>query len=139
MTQINSYLTFNGNCKEAMNFYKDCLNGELYIQKVGDSPMSDKMSPEMKESVLHSELRNGNLILMGSDMVPEQGLIKGNSVSLMLHCKSEEELEDSFKKLSEGGIVSQALDDTFWGARFGHLTDKYGNHWLLNFMKDKSN
>lgn len=43
MTQINSYLTFNGNCREAMNFYKDCLGGELILQTIGESPLAYKM------------------------------------------------------------------------------------------------
>jgi PhnB protein len=49
MTQINSYLTFNGNCREAMNFYKDCLGGELNLQTIAESPLADKMPAQMKE------------------------------------------------------------------------------------------
>lgn len=122
-----------------MNFYKDCLDGDLKIQTVGESPMSDKMPPQMKNNVLHSELRRDNFVLMGSDMVSEQGLKKGNTVSMMLNCKSQEEIERCFKLLSEGGKVEHPLEDTFWGARFGDLTDKYGNHWLLNYMKESQN
>ncbi len=139
MTQINSYLTFNGNCREAMTFYKECLGGELVLQTIGESPMAEKMPPQMKKSILHSTLTKGNLLLMASDMVGEQGLVKGNTVSLMLNCSSEEEINSCYKKLSEGGEATHPLENTYWGALFGDLTDKFGNHWLLHYQTNQSN
>src|ERR1700704_1615138 len=97
MTQINSYLTFNGNCREAMTFYKECLGGELVLQTIGESPMAEKMPLQMKKSILHSTLTRGNLVLMGSDIVSEKGLVKGNTVSLMLDCGSEEEIKACYQ------------------------------------------
>ena len=135
MTHINSYLTFNGNCREAMTFYKECLGGELFVQTVGESPLSGKMPPKMKEFILHATLTKGSLVLMGSDMVDEKGLQKGNSVSLMLNCSSEEEIKTCYSNLSKGGEATHPLESTFWGALFGDLKDKYGNHWLLHFQK----
>ncbi len=135
MTNISSYLTFNGNCREAMTFYKECLGGELILQTIGESPMADKMPPQMKESILHSTLTNGGVIIMASDMASEHGIIKGNSVSLMLNCSSEEEIKNCYEKLSSGGKADHPLEDTFWGAVFGDLTDKFENHWLLNYTK----
>jgi PhnB protein len=135
MTQINSYLTFSGNCREAMEFYKECLGGELKMQTIGESPMSDKMPKQMRDCILHSTLIKGPLVIMGSDMVADKGLIKGNAVSLMLNCSSEEEIKEKYKSLSAGGEATHPLENTFWGALFGDLTDKYGNHWLLHFDK----
>ena len=137
MTLINSYLTFNGNCREAMNFYKDCLGGELTLQTIGESPLADKMPPQMKECILHASLVKDSLVLMGSDMVGEKGLIKGNNVSLAINCSSDEEIQNFYEKLSAGGNKDHALEESFWGATFGDLTEKYGNHWLLNFEKNK--
>ena len=134
MTQINSYLTFNGNCREAMTFYKECLGGELVLQTIGESPMADTMPAQMKRSILHSTLTKGNLLLMGSDMVADNGLVKGNSVSLMLNCSSEEEIKTCYKNLSKDGEATHPLENTFWGALFGDLTDKFGNHWLLHYQ-----
>ena len=74
---------------------------------------------------------------MGSDMVSEQGLMKGNSVSLALNCSSEKEIKSFYRKLSSGGKMNHPLEYTFWGSLFGDLTDKFGNHWLLNFDKNK--
>ncbi len=118
-----------------MTFYKECLGGELFVQTIGESPLSDKMPPQMKECILHATLTKDALVLMGSDMVDEKGLLKGNSVSLMLNCSSEEEIKTCFEKLSSGGKKDHPLEDSFWGALFGDLTDKFGNHWLLHFDK----
>lgn len=137
MAAINSYLTFNGNCREAMNFYKKCLGGELVLQTIGESPLANKMPAQMKESILHATLIKGDLILMASDMTGETGLIKGNSVSLMLNCSSEEEVKKFYTNLSAGGQATHPLEISFWGALFGDLTDKFGNQWLLHFDKNQ--
>ena len=137
MTRINAYLTFSGNCREAMNFYKDSLGGELTLQTIGESPLADKMPAQMKECILHSTLVKDNLVLMGSDMVSDKGLIRGNAVSMAINCSSEEEIKACYERLSAGGNKDHALEETFWGATFGDLTDKYGNHWLLNYEKKK--
>ncbi|RKR05412.1 PhnB protein [Flavobacterium sp. 90] len=132
MTTINSYLTFNGNCREAMTFYKECLGGELVIQTVDESPVSEQLPSQMKKCILHSMLKSDNLIIMGSDMSP-QNLIKGNAVSLMLNFSSEEETRKTYASLSRYGNASQPLEIMFWGALFGHLTDKFGNQWMFNY------
>lgn len=139
MTQIHSYLTFNGNCREAMTFYQQCLGGELNFQTVGGSPLSKKMPKQMKDCILHATLTKEALVLQGSDMVPKTGLVKGNTVSLSLDCSSEKELKKVYAKLSEDGKANHPLEDTFWGALFGDLTDKFGNHWILNFNKNSTN
>jgi len=137
MTKIISYLTFGGNCREAMTYYKNCLGGKLELQTIGESPLADRMPKKMKEFILHSTLTTASFVLMGSDMTPDTGLKKGNTVSLMLNCRSEADIRMYFDKLSDGGTVLHPLENTFWGALFGDLTDKFGNTWILNF--DQSN
>ncbi len=132
--QLNTYLTFDGNCREAMTFYQQCLGGTLSFQTIGESPLSSKMPEKMKDCILHSTLSNESFVLMGSDMVGENGLIKGNSVSLSLVCSSETEIEKCYKKLSAGGKANHPIEKTFFGALLGGLSDKYGNHWLLHFQ-----
>jgi len=134
---IHSYLTFSGNCREAMIFYQECLGGELVFQTVGESPLSDTMPARMKGCILHSTLTKNNLVLMGTDIVDENGFKKGNTVSLMLDCDSEEEIEISYKKLSAGGAQTQPVALSFWGELIGGLTDKFGNRWLLHYQKIK--
>ncbi len=136
MAQINAYLTFSGNCREAMTFYRACLGGALIFQTVGESPLAEKMPQQMKDCILHATLTKDALVLLGSDMVAPTGLVRGNAVSLSLSCNSEEEIKVCYHRLSAGGKVDHPLEDTFWGALFGDLTDKFGNHWLLNFNRD---
>lgn len=135
MKQINSYLTFSGECREAMTFYKECLGGELELLTVGNSPMSEQMPPEMKETIMHSSLTNDAFVLMASDMCPDPNLARGNAVSMLIECTSEDEIRGLYDKLGAGGKAGHPVETTFWGALFGTLTDKYGNHWLLNYVK----
>jgi PhnB protein len=133
MPNIRPYLTFNGNCREAMEFYRNCLGGELTLQRIGDSPLGEQLPPEMKACILHSTLQCGELVLMASDMVGERGLLRGNAVSLMLNCASEAEIEACYRALAAGGQATHPPERTFWGALFGDLTDRFGNQWLLHY------
>jgi PhnB protein len=135
MKTIYSYLSFNGNCREAMVFYKKCLGGELSLQTIGESPLSETMPAKMKKCILHAVLSNKEFVLMGTDMVSESGLLKGNAVSLVLTCSSEKEIRECYKKLSQDGKQTHPLENTFWDALFGGLTDKYGNTWILNYNR----
>lgn len=132
MAQLNSYLTFNGNCREAMTFYKECLGGELELQTIADSPMAEQMPSKMKECILHSTLKSGDIVIMGSDMAPEN-LIKGNAVSMMLSFNNESAIRKAYTDLSKDGDASHPLEVTFFGALFGHLTDKFGHQWMFHY------
>jgi PhnB protein len=136
MSFIHPYLTFDGNCREAMTFYQECLGGELSFQTVGDSPLSKKMPKQMKDCILHATLTKEAMVLQGSDMVPQSGLIKGNVVSLSLDCSCEEEIKKVYARLSEKGEADHPLEHTYWGALFGTLTYRYVNHWILNLNKN---
>lgn len=135
MTNITSYLSFGGNCREAMEFYKDLFGGELTIDIIEGSPVAEHFPPEAAKHVLHSMLVSGGLVLMGSDMAGPDGVKDGNSVSMMLGCTSEEEITRFYTKLSEGGNVGCPLGPSFWGSIFAQVTDKFGKKWLLNYDK----
>lgn len=131
MTQIVSYLSFYGNCREAMSFYRDCLGGELRIQTVGEVETDLEMPESMADMVLQATLSKGQLILMGSDMVESRVQGTGARVSLMLQCSNEAELRQYFQTLSTGGTIAQALQTNHWGALSGLVTDRYGVTWQL--------
>ncbi len=116
-----------------MLFYQECLGGELYLQTVGESPMAERLPKQMKDFILHASLQQDNKALMGTDMVGEEGLVRGNSVSILIECTTEHEIREYYKKLSAGGKSVHPIEKTFWGALFGGLIDKFGNHWLLHF------
>lgn len=132
MAQLNSYLTFNGNCREAMTFYKACLGGELELQTIDDSPMARCLPLKIKKCILHATLKSDAIVIMGSDMAPS-ALIRGNTVSMMLTFNSEEEIRKAYTDLSKDGDATHPLEVTFFGALFGHLTDKFGHQWMFYY------
>jgi PhnB protein len=139
MTPITPYLFFDGNCREAMTFYRDCLGGELHLSEIGDSPGAEHMHPEARQKIMHAALTNGagGSLLMASDwMSNSSAMAPGNNISLSLHCTSDDHIRSLFAKLSDGGNVTNPLADQFWGATFGMLTDKFGIKWMLNFDKN---
>lgn len=129
MATLNPYLTFNGNCREAMSFYKDCLGGELNFMIVGESPVANQVPPQYKDQVLHSTLKTNNFEIMASDMTPE-AINEGNSNHLCLICQSEEEIRTLWRKLSAGGKINQPLHAMFFGL-IGNFTDKFGKRWMM--------
>lgn len=133
MTRISPFLTFNGNCREAMTFYHNCFGGEIQFQTIGDSPLGKKLSSEMQEYILHSSISTKHFTLMGTDMVEEQGLVQGNAVSIWVECMSKSELHTYYQKLAEKGEARQPIKQTLSGALLGALTDKFGKHWLFHW------
>jgi PhnB protein len=130
--RISPYLTFNGNCREAMLFYKKCLGGKLIFQTAADSPLSGKMPAKMKKVILQARLDKGELVIFGSDLTDEKRQ-PGNSVSLLLNCGSKEEIKRLFKKLSAAGEQTYQPKPGSAGTLSGELTDKYGNKWILHY------
>jgi PhnB protein len=135
MAQLSPYLTFKGNCREAMTFYKECLGGKLKLQTVGETPMAAQMPKEMRNSIMHSVLeKKDGFTLMASDMCGPGDRVQGNTMSLTLVCKSKKELETCFSKLSAGGKVGNPLKEEFFGT-IGDLVDKFGFRWMCVFDK----
>lgn len=116
-----------------MTFYQKCLGGELQIQLVGESPGASALPHSIHRYVLQAELRNGSVEMMATDLVGDDGLKPGNTVSMMIFCKTKKEFNTYFKKLSTGGTIIQPAKKNFWGVWFGTLQDRYGNYWLLQF------
>lgn len=135
MQSINPYVSFSGNCREAMNFYKDIFGGELEISEVDGSPM-EQYWPDGKGKIYHSVLSlEGKLLLMGTDMTGPTGQTVGNNIQLAIGCSSEKEIRTFTEKLAEGGEVLAPVAEQFWGALFGSARDKFGLSWMLNYDK----
>lgn len=135
MAHLTPYLAFNGNCREAMEFYNSVFGGELQVQTFGEAPVN--AAEKDKGRIMHAELRAGSLVLMASDGMPGNEVKFGDSVSLSVHTHSKDETDTLFQKLSEGGRVTMPLENTFWGAYFGMLIDQFGIHWLFNFQQQQ--
>lgn len=140
MTTVNVYLSFNGNCREAFEFYQSVFGGEFpYVGTYGDMPAQEGMPPfpeEMKNRLMHISLPiSKETILMGADSVPGFGpdLVVGNNFSISVSCDAKEETDRIFNALATGGIVTMPMGETFWGAYFGMLTDRFGINWMFSF------
>ena len=138
MATINTYLTFNGNCEEAFNFYKSVFKSEFsYIGRFGEMPKSDdySVSDEDTNKIMHVSLPIGNTVLMGSDTGGDwaPSFIQGNNFSVSINTNSVNEADSLFNALSNGGQVTMPMNHTFWGAYFGMFTDKFGISWMVNF------
>ena len=133
MTQLSPYLNFDGNCRQAMSFYKECLGGELHLQTIAGSPIEASCPAGMKDHILHSTLINKGIFLMGSDMLGPAGFIQGNNMAISINCSSEEEIKTFYSNLLKGGEIIDELKNQFWGGLFGVLTDKFGIRWMFNY------
>lgn len=132
---LNPYLSFDGNCREAMSFYQDCLGGELSLQSFGESPLADQFPEEMHKRIIHSMLRSNNLVIMATDMQGPAGHVKGNDMSMLLNFDNEEDIRHYYFRLSEGGQILDELGEKFWGDLFGTVQDKFGKVWMMNCNK----
>jgi len=138
MVKVNIYLTFNGTCEEAFTFYKSVFGGEFpYIGRYKDVPQSDSQNfqPENENKIMHVSLPiNHATILMGCDnpSAGGKGTVIGDNISISLDLDTKDEADRLFMKLSTNGLIRMAMSETFWGAYFGALTDKFGINWLIN-------
>ena len=127
---------FNGNCEEALKFYETTLGGEIKdLMRFEGSP-AENMS-EDKQKVMHSHFAvDGNVLFMASDsgfggaVAPTGGM-----VHLSLNFTDAGRIQQVFAAMSDGGNVTMPLQDTFWGATFGMLTDRFGVNWMFNHDK----
>jgi PhnB protein len=131
ITTLTPYLLFDGNCHQAMNFYKSCFGGQLTVMKVKDSPAKDHMPADQFEKTINARLTNGNLEISASDWLrPDRTRIHGNTVCLYLSGGNPEELKVLFERLSEGADVTDPLKEQFFGI-YGALNDKFGVRWMF--------
>jgi len=138
MATVNAYLTFNGSCEAAFQFYKSVFGGEFAtFSTFGDMPPMEghELPDSAKKMVMHVALPiSKETVLMGSDANPMMGIVTiGQNISLAVGADSKEEADRIFNSLSEGGEITMPIADMFWGAYFGMLKDKFANVWMVNF------
>lgn len=135
MNRLVPYLTFNGNCREAMTFYQACLGGKLNFQTVGESPQSENLPDKMKNCILLASLKSTYIQILATDMVPDTGLSKGNSISLLLSCPDDATLLSILYQLKSEERYSVPTT-THEGGLFAQIQDKFGVHWILESHPD---
>ncbi|MFC3886011.1 VOC family protein [Bacillus songklensis] len=132
--QATPYLTFDGNAREALEYYKEVFEGEILgIQTFGEA---DYPTPrEVDDRIMHAQFKKDHLFIMVSDAFPGQSIEVGNHISLALEMESEEEIQKLYHALSQRGSVLMELQDTFWGAKFAKVKDCFGVIGDLNYTK----
>lgn len=144
MARVSTYLNFKRNTEEAFYFYKSVFHGELKesdIRRFSDISQAEGMLPiaeNDKNLIMHIEMTiTGGHVLMGTDAPESMGftLTSGNNIHINVEPDSRDETLRLFNALSEGGKVTMALQDMFWGGYFGSCTDKFGIQWMFNYSE----
>ena len=130
--RLNPYLLFNGQCEEAFQFYAKCLGGSIgAMLPFAGTPAEGSVPEQWRNKVMHARLDLGDQVLMGSDAMAGH-YQQPASFSVALHYNDVKEAERVFSQLSEDGEITMPLEKTFWAARFGMFTDRYGIPWMVN-------
>ncbi len=133
--QLIPYLNYDGQCREAFDFYARVLDGKITGRMTyGESPMCDQMPADSRERIMHSQLDIGDAVLMGADGPPPHAPPStGTTLNIMVDTPAD--AERIFAALAEGGDVRMPMEETFWAQRWGMLVDRYGKPWMVNCMK----
>ena len=135
-SRLNPYLSFNGNARDAMEFYRSVFGGELRINTFGDYGNPD---PAVADKVMHAQLEtDAGYTLMASDLMPDMPFNRGDSITVSLSGEDADRLRGYWEKLSDGGTVSMPLEKQMWGDEFGMCTDKFGITWMVNIAGEQA-
>ena len=138
VTRLNPYITFDGNAREAMEFYQSVFGGELDSSTWSDMPDMPGYTPEMADKVMHSMLTvSDSITLMGADM-PDSPGPQGSPISVSLSGEDESELRGWWDKLSDGAEITAPFGKAPWGDTFGMCVDRFGVHWMVNVAGDSA-
>lgn len=130
MLGVNPYITFKGNCRQAIDFYKSALDAEvLFTQTVGESPLPDMGPPE---NIMHCTIKFGESKIMMSDDRRPDAAAGGGNVSLAIGVNDPERAKQLFASLAKEGSVIMPLQKTYWAEAFGMVTDQFGIRWMVN-------
>ncbi|AJY73437.1 VOC family protein [Paenibacillus beijingensis] len=132
---VDVYLNFNGNCREAVEYYAQVFEaGEPKMMTFGEAPPHPEfpLPEEAKGLIMHTRLTISGSNVMFSDVFPGMPFTAGNNISLSIVTDNKDEIESAFNKLADGGTVGMELQETFWSPLYGSVTDKFGIIWQFN-------
>ncbi len=135
-SRLNPYIGFDGNARQAMEFYESVFGGTLALSTFGEfgaqeAPEADKIMHGMLET-------DSGFTLMGSDTPPGTEYKPGNNISVSLSGDDDDELRGYWDKLSASGTISVPLEKQMWGDEFGSCEDQFGITWLVNIGQPQS-
>lgn len=130
--QLEPYLFFHGRCEEALNFYVECFGGEItMLSRFAGSPMESDVSADYKDKIMHSNFVADGVRFMASDGRPGPAPDGEDDIVLCIASNDGAKAERVFNALAQGGTVTMPLEQQFWGAKLGSLTDKFGVQWMV--------
>lgn len=131
-SRLNPYLTFDGNAREAMEFYAKSLDGTLFTNTFGDYGETD---PGLADKIMHARLETPKgFTVMASDAAPGTAVNAGNTMSVSISGDDEAELRGYWDNLSDGATITMPLEKQVWGDIFGMCTDRFGVAWMVNII-----
>ena len=129
--KINPYLSFDGRCREAFEYYARALGGQiLFMQTYGESPMASSTSPDVHGRIMHVTLQVGDQVVQGAD-APHGQFTKPGGFCVAIQCDLAEG-ERVFSALAQNGAVQMPFQSTFWAKGFGMCIDQFGTPWIVN-------
>ncbi len=129
--QICPYLSFDGNCADALRYYARIFGGQPEMQTYGESPMAGEFPKEAHGRVMHGSIQVGGAPLMASD-VPPGTYQSPRGISVTVQVETNAEGTRVFDALADGGKVTMPFEKTFWSEGFGMVTDRFGTPWMVN-------
>ena len=127
------YLSFEGRCREAFEFYAQVLGGKIAAMVThGETPAGEHVAKGWQDKIINAHLIAGSQELMGADSPPELGGAGKAGFSISIQIEDEKEAERIFNAFANGGTVTMPFEQTFWAKKFGMVTDKYGTPWMVN-------
>jgi PhnB protein len=132
-SRLNPYIRFDGNARQAMEFYKDVFGGTLAVNTFGEYGAPD---PGSADKIMHAQLESpSGFTLMASDTPPGMEYNPGDTITISLSGDDGDELHGYWEKLSSGGTVSLPLEKQMWGDEFGACVDQFGIPWMVNIAQ----
>jgi PhnB protein len=132
-SRLNPYVTFNGNAREAMEYYEQVFGGTLRVNTFGEYGADDQA---LADKIMHAQLETASgYTLMASDTAPGMSFNPGDTVTISLSGEDGDELRGYWEKLTAGGTVSMPLEKQMWGDEFGSCTDRFGVQWMVNITQ----
>jgi PhnB protein len=132
-SQLNPYLTFDGNAREAMEYYQSVFGGDLRVSTFGEFGSPD---PAIADKVMHAMLTTERgYLLMASDTAPGMPFNPGNTITVSLSGDPGEGLEEVWEKLAEGGTVTMPFEKQMWGDLYGMCVDRFGVPWMVDVVQ----
>ena len=129
-SRLNPYINFDGNAREAMEFYKSVFGGELSLNTFGELGGQDAPNPD---NIMHGMLEtDSGFTLMGADAPPGTEHDPGNNFAVSLSGDDGDELRGYWEKLCGDGVVTVPLEKQMWGDEFGMCMDRFGISWMVN-------